>query len=307
MHSHSLDSKTIAQIARLVQSQKLPDSYLLAVNDYLAPIADAVCDAVKKSGPTKLGIQGSQGSGKSTAAMFIAKLLEVEHGLSVAVCSIDDFYLTRQQRIALANDVHPLLATRGVPGTHDTQLISDVFTQFEQRQRFELPVFEKHHDDRAPEDKWVIHDGPVDVLIFEGWCVGLGPQSETQLLKSCNDLEELEDPKQIWRQYVNDKLSNEYHHLFDKLDLISILQAPSFDCVHQWRSLQEEKLAARILTKNDAQSKIFSSEQLIRFIAHFQRLTQHGLETMPSVANFILTLEANHAISKLTVQTTGAS
>ena len=68
-----------------------------------------------------VGLTGPQGSGKSTLAAKLPPLLAAR-GLRSAVLALDDLYLTHAERRRLAADIHPLLATRGVPGTHDVAL-----------------------------------------------------------------------------------------------------------------------------------------------------------------------------------------
>jgi len=75
-----------------------------------------------------VGLSGTQASGKSHTAARLAEQLGHE-GIRVAVRSLDDFYLTRAERQHLATSVHPLLKTRGVPGTHDFALIQETFGQ----------------------------------------------------------------------------------------------------------------------------------------------------------------------------------
>lgn len=302
---NTLSQEALSEVQALIQAQTLPEAYINAVRNYLAPIAWKVKQVFERTGQIKLGIQGSQGSGKSTAALFIAKLLYVEHGLNVAVCSIDDFYLTREQRQSLASEVHPLLATRGVPGTHDTTLIKQVFNQFSSKLTFSIPIFEKQHDDRAITEHWAAYPNSADVLILEGWCVGLDAQSDQQLIKPCNELEMYEDVDLIWRRFVNQKLNNEYKEIFTQLDLLVALQAPSFTCVYDWRQLQEDKLIISAASVNAKDLRTLDSNQLSRFISHFERLTVHGLKTMPSKADFILSLEADHSISKLSSKNEG--
>ena len=52
----------------------------------------------------------------------VQRLLELVHGLRAAILSLDDIYLSGADRLQRANTIHPLLATRGVPGTHDVGL-----------------------------------------------------------------------------------------------------------------------------------------------------------------------------------------
>lgn len=113
-----------------------------------------------------------RGSGKSTAAALLADFLALL-GLRTAILSIDDLYLTRSARGRLAREVHPLLVTRGVPGTHDLDLgvrTIDALCALRSGQRLPLPCFDKSTDDRLPPLRWPAIEGPVDIILFEGWC-----------------------------------------------------------------------------------------------------------------------------------------
>ena len=95
-----------------------------ASGGYSGAFVASVLDDALASGARVYGVAGLQGSGKSTLAAQVAALAE-SRGRRVAVLSIDDFYLDHGARAALARDVHPLLATRGPPGTHDLALACD--------------------------------------------------------------------------------------------------------------------------------------------------------------------------------------
>ena len=83
---------------------------------------------------------------------------------------IDDFYLTKDQRVELAARVHPLLATRGPPGTHDIDALIGALMSLLEGRSVEVPVFDKGIDDRSGTRAV---SGPVDRVIVEGWCVGV--------------------------------------------------------------------------------------------------------------------------------------
>ena len=88
--------------------------------------------------------------------------------LKVFKISIDDFYKTRKDRMILAKKVHPLLMTRGVPGTHDVDLILSFFRKVSKK-RFShllLPKFDKSIDDRVTRDKWYKIKKKPNALIF---------------------------------------------------------------------------------------------------------------------------------------------
>ncbi|WP_255210702.1 hypothetical protein [Methylogaea oryzae] len=168
-----------------------------------------------------LGINGGQGSGKSTLCEFLRLILEQGFGLRVAGLSIDDIYKTRAEREQLAKTVHPLLLTRGVPGTHDVELglgVIDALKQAEAGDSVAIPSFDKARDDRRQLDEWPRFRGKADVVVFEGWCVAAKPQDEIELAQPVNRLEAEEDADGRWRRYVNQQLQGAYTELFGRLD-----------------------------------------------------------------------------------------
>ena len=289
---------TQEKIRSALDNHQLPNTYEDDVVSFMLPIAKQLYKQQKEQ-PLIVGIQGSQGSGKSTSAAFLKLLLECEFGLSVEVCSIDDFYLSRAERQALAENIHPLLQTRGVPGTHHTDSISRQFTLFRSRKNLTLPQFDKSTDDPKPKTDWLTTDKPANILILEGWCVGLKPQTKECLKTAVNELEKTEDPKGIWREYVNQKLVNEYSDIFKQLNELIVLQAPSFDCVFEWRQLQEQKLIKLLKAQNKSTDLTLGPAQIKRFIEHYQRLTEHAINTLEEHASFILKLNADHRITSL--------
>lgn len=188
-----------------------------------------------------VGLCGAQGSGKSTVAAALDRALTAQ-GLAVATLSLDDLYLGRAARRALAATVHPLLATRGVPGTHDVGLGVELLTRLRERLPVRLPRFDKGRDEPVPAAEWV-DAGACDVVLFEGWCVGARPQAEAELVAPVNALERDEDPDGRWRRYVNARLGGDYQALF-AIDRLVLLAAPGFAVVAGWRAEQEHRLIA---------------------------------------------------------------
>ena len=252
------------------------------------------------SEPFVLGINGAQGTGKSTLADLICKYLAVAHDRSTVVLSIDDLYLTRAQRQALAKDVHPLLATRGVPGTHDVELglsVIRLLKRLEQGQSVLVPRFDKSTDDRFAESEWTEVTGPVDLIIFEGWCVGSESVSDEELLTAINDLETSEDLNGTWRRYVNQQLKENYPPLFEMLDALVFLSAPDFDCVLRWRTEQEEKLAAGASARERrVMTHVMTQAQIERFIQHYERITRQNLTSLATTADVRLELGQDHQV-----------
>jgi len=107
--------------------------------------------------------------------------LKHQHNLSCAIISIDDIYLTRKERSHLAETIHPLFKTRGVPTTHDVNLGVQIIQDLKLGKVTKIPAFDKASDDRAPESHWTSIESAVDVILFEGWCIGAIPQPTEEL------------------------------------------------------------------------------------------------------------------------------
>lgn len=300
-----LSQQTAAWVKSLCDTERLPASYAETVADCVAPLAERIHDLHRELGrPVVVGINGAQGSGKSTLALFLANWLRRETGLETACLSIDDIYLGKAERTALSRTLHPLFATRGVPGTHDTALgerVLDALTALGERRTVELPAFDKASDDRLPESQWPTVEAPADVVLFEGWCVGARPQDPAELVEPMNVLETDEDTDGVWRRTVNERLGSDYAALFRRLDMLVMLRIPSFDKVLEWRGLQERKLLDRShagSTSPAARGEL-SDAQLRRFIRHYERLTCHMLATMPAYADVVVEIDAEHGYSMI--------
>lgn len=265
-------------------AEALPESFRETVERAGRPLAELAAAARRqKTATAVIGLCGAQGSGKSTLAGAAARLIEAEMGLSVAVLSLDDLYLSHAARQALAREVHPLLATRGPPGTHDVALGVATLDALAGSGPAALPRFDKAADDPSPAAGWPRVSAPVDVVIFEGWCVGARPEGPDRLGEPVNALERDEDPDGRWRTFVDTALAGAYPALFARLDRLALLAAPSFEVVAGWRAEQEEKLRART-------GRGLAPDQIARFIAHYERLTRWILEEMPGRADLVIPL-----------------
>lgn len=284
-------------IEDFVKREGLASSYIEDATRWFLPLlADIERQLVAQDiPPLILGINGAQGSGKSTLAKLINLLLEAR-GFGVANLGIDDFYLGKAQRLELADQVHPLLSTRGVPGTHDIQAALRILQQLRYASaadKISLPAFDKASDDCVSSALSPSVSGPIDVIIVEGWFIGAKPQVDTELEAAINELEAAEDTDGRWRRFVNAQLAAEYQDLFSQLDLLVMLKAPGFEQVFEWRQLQEQKLRQRATEKVTG---IMDDEQLRRFIQHFERLTRHCLRTMSDQADLVFLLDESHRI-----------
>jgi D-glycerate 3-kinase len=280
----------------LLEQERLPASFRQVVEAVYVPLANRIATEANRSERTFIvGLCGAQGSGKSTVAAVLKVLLEAQE-ISTAVLSLDDLYLTRAERHELAARVHPLFATRGVPGTHDVELGLRILDALSSSGHVALPRFDKAADDRGGESTWSTVQAPVRVVIFEGWCVGAKPQLTSALLQPVNSLEEQLDPDGTWRRYVNAQLADIYQTLFGRIDYLVLLAAPNFEVVYAWRLEQERKLRERIAAEPKT-SRVMDEQQIVRFIQHYERLTWHILEEMPSRADVVVSLDAERRVT----------
>lgn len=230
--------------------------------------------------PYVLGLSGLQGSGKSTLAREMKAQAE-GRGWPTEVLSLDDFYYSRSEREVLAHQIHPLLRTRGVPGTHEIELLLSVLAALPQASD-KLPVsyprFDKGRDTRVAPSKWPKVVRPPKLVILEGWALGLRPQLQAALVQPVNSLERDEDPEGVWRHWVNKQL-RAYQPLWRKLDALIVLQAPNWEIVRKWRSEQEEELLARHAPL------AMDADTMLRFLAHYERLSRHALATLAEQAD----------------------
>lgn len=246
--------------------------------------------AVHGSRPFILGICGAQGSGKSTLASSLEQML-VDQRVRCATLSLDDLYLSSERRRCLSEQVHPLLCVRGVPGTHDIALGGRVLDLLAQMGEVALPRFDKSSDEPLSVDKWPVVHAPLDILIFEGWCVGVRPQDASALGKPVNALEAEEDSDGFWRRYVNGRLATDYRAFFTRLDMLILLRAPSFDVVQGWRYQQEEDLRNRFRRDGLPTSGLMREEDITRFILYFQRITEHALQNGAKWSDMVIDLD----------------
>lgn len=234
-----------------------------------------------------LAVAGPQGSGKST----LARQLVVHargRGLTALALSLDDFYLLRSERIRLARRLHPLLATRGPPGSHDVGLALDVLDRLAGLavgESLSVPRFDKGRDTRLPPSRWPQVTGPVALIVFEGWCLAAEPQRDIDLVEPINALEREQDPDGRWRRYCNQALAG-YRPLWRRFDRLLYLRPPGFEVVLEWRWQQEQALhargAPRAMTRADVE----------RFVHAFERISRAMMDTLPGRADLTLTLNA---------------
>jgi D-glycerate 3-kinase len=234
--------------------------------------------------PPLVGINGAQGSGKSTLVQLVAEALERAHGLRPCVLSLDDFYLGQPPRHQLARLVHPLCETRGVPGTHDTILLEDTLDTLGAAgpdDHTPLPRFDKLDDDRISREDWPQYHGRPDVILLEGWCVGLDAQDLPPWTAPINALEQAEDPEGEWFKWSLGELSAAYPPIWSRIALLVSIEVPDLETVIASRLAQEERLA------EGSERPRMDRAAVTRFVQHYERFTRALWAAMPVRADML--------------------
>ena len=271
--------------AACVRELGLPERLIEQRDEVVGPVAAWVVQQ-RSTSPFFLGVSGAQGSGKSTFCRLLSTWLEAEHGLRTVELSMDDVYLRRADRLKLAESVHPLCAIRGVPGTHDVRLARDVLDALGSAStdsHTDVPRFDKRLDDRLPREQWDRFQGRPDVVLFEGWCMGVTvpPPSEQPI----NAREARDDPGGVWRQWSDDALSNDYGPLFERMDAMLMIQVPSMDTVRAGRWKQEQALWVPGAGPSPGR---MTQAEVNDFVDLFERHTRHILATLPDAADVLI-------------------
>lgn len=260
---------------------------------YISRSITPIIDKIINTNDNKFLISGSQGVGKSTLAIIIKLVIEKIYKKKVMILSIDDYYLSKNKRNEISKKIHPLLKTRGVPGTHDINKLRRHINSFN-KQKFPIstPKFDKLKDDCSKTLNVVTS---AQILILEGWCCGTSAVEDKYLYKNINKLELNLDKNFVWRKYYNSILKNQYQSVFKMFDITIYLKPPSFAYVLKWRALQEKNNAI----KNN-QKKLMNKKELSFFIQHYEKITKWMIKTMPAKADLLINLDRNQKIKKIT-------
>ena len=225
--------------------------------------------------PLVIGFSAPQGCGKTTLVFALDYLFEVI-GRKSATVSIDDFYLTAegQNKLRDANPGNALLELRGNAGSHDLAFSVETLTALTKLTRegmkLKLPRYDKSafngRGDRADPSTWSEVEGPLTVVLFEGWMLGFKPLPV--------DAVKVVDPQ---LETVNKNLEA-YYDAWDKyIKSWIVIKIKDPNCVFQWR-LQAE-IAMREAGKpgmTDDEVRDFVSRYLPAYYAYLPTLYSEG-------------------------------
>ena len=260
---------------------------------YIKKFIIPIIDHIGSSKNNKFLISGSQGIGKSTILQILKQHLSLFYNKKVLSLSLDDYYLTKKERVVLSKKIHSLLITRGVPGTHDTKILLKNIINFEKSNYpIKLPIFNKLNDDRS--NKYRIINRKKNILLLEGWCCGYPPIDKSYLNKNINFIEKKNDSKMKWRNFYNQKLKYEYAKIFKHFNEIIFIKSTSFSNVAKWRFKQEQMMKKEIRDENT-----MNKRQINEFVQYYEKITKWMIMKMPSVSNIIIHVDSNQKITEI--------
>jgi len=216
----------------------------------ISPIAERLQKKCIKGKTTIIGVQGGQGTGKTTIVQFLERRLR-KNGFRVQSFSIDDFYKSWKERKALQQKypVNPFYQiSRGLPGTHRVKFLLETLQRAKLGKDFAIPLFDKSlydgKGDVLSKNKKV--KGRQDFVILEGWCIGMPKVDSQDFVKICKrnkiNIKKL-DPK-LQEHKVVLRFVKEYQPIWKLLDYQVMLKADSPEVHKKWRLLQEKRLKA---------------------------------------------------------------
>ena len=252
-----------------------------------------IFDNIYNSGKSKFLIAGAQGSGKSTILELIQRNFKDFYNIDPLCLSLDDFYLTKIERYKLSKKIHPLLKTRGVPGTHDIVKILNIIKSFDKKKYpISIPIFDKLNDNRKKNYKKI--NKIKKIIILEGWCCGSSNIEDSYLKKNFNLVENF-DQEYKWRNFYNNKLKYEYKYLFKKFDYLIFVKIPNFNCVLKWR-LNQERFLLKLSKKK---RKAMGEKEISFFIMHYEKITRWMLKKLDKSASLVVKINYNQRITSV--------
>ena len=239
-------------------------------------------------GPIVIGISGGQGSGKSTLCHILSEKLKINK-ISSVVLSLDDFYLTRSEREKLSKEIHPLAVKRGVPGTHDIDLLNRVLGFLRRQDRplpIKIPSFEKGLDDRKPAKFWQSVAQYPKIIFIEGWCIGAFSKSLSATPETEWELKN--DPYGIWKKWTKNQ-AKKYEEIWNLINFLIFIEQKDFNQVVEDRWRQEQEILSlnqshTFQTKNEVEEFCYLFESWTYQIWKF--CSEHATVTLKRDTNY---------------------
>ena len=270
-----------------------PQGMLQVLWDVWLPLGMKIAAQHQESGkPFIQGILGAQGTGKTTMSHILGLILQ-HLGYRTLSFSLDDLYKTYSDRLALMQQ-DSRLVWRGPPGTHDIHLGLSLLDQIHQsKSPVIVPRFDKSaHGGAGDRTTSEIITNPIDIVLFEGWFVGVKPIPPQALLTPPPPI--LTDADRQFASDMNHQLKS-YLPLWEKLDSLIVLYPTDYRYSLAWRKQAERQMI-------DAGKSGMSDAEIEEFVNYFWRSLHPELFINPlvksSAVNLVIEINADHSFGK---------
>ncbi|OUL19474.1 glycerate kinase [Nostoc sp. RF31YmG] len=274
--------------------QVQPQQMLHILWDLWLPLAIKIASVRQKLGhPLIQGILGVQGTGKTTMSKALTLILQ-ELGHRTVNLSLDDLYKTYSDRLVLTQQ-DPRLIWRGPPGTHDIDLGLNLLDQIHQSQSpVIVPRFDKSAYNGAGDRTTSEIFSGVDILLFEGWFVGVRPIDPKAFDSAPPPI--LTDDDRQFACEINRQLQN-YLPLWERLDSLIVLYPTDYRCSLTWRKQAEQQMLA-------AGKPGMSESEIEQFVNYFWRslhpeLFIKPLVKSPNLVNLVIEINCDRSFGKI--------
>ena len=184
-----------------------------------------------------IGVSALPGTGKTTLGKWLENI-SPKLKFKISVISIDDFYLpSEEMELAIKNN--PWNVSRGFPGSHSIDLMQEKLLEWKVDGKLNVPVFDKSLRNGLGDRAYWRQESP-DVLIIEGWFLGVKPLS-----MDSNNSEKFSPPLSPYEcsYRINiQKNLQQYLNIWNLLDQIWHLKPLKFEYLNLWKSMQEKKM-----------------------------------------------------------------
>tara|TARA_Y100001933_G_scaffold11087_1_gene9645 strand:+ start:617 stop:1573 length:957 start_codon:yes stop_codon:yes gene_type:complete len=184
-----------------------------------------------------IGLSALPGTGKTTLGLLVEKL-SLKLDFKICVISLDDFYLpASEMKNAVFNN--PWNVSRGFPGTHSVNLIEKKLLDWKNTGILNVPVYDKSlRSGLGDRSRWKTET--PDLVILEGWFLGINPYSESN--KTINTIDSCLSEKEInFRKKIQTNLVS-YIRIWNLLDKIWHIKPENFEYMKDWKCKQEEEM-----------------------------------------------------------------
>ena len=271
-----------------------PQGMLQVLWDVWLPLGMKIAAQHQESGkPFIQGILGAQGTGKTTMSHILGLILQ-HLGYRTLSFSLDDLYKTYSDRLALMQQ-DSRLVWRGPPGTHDIHLGLSLLDQIHQsKSPVIVPRFDKSaHGGAGDRTTSEIITNPIDIVLFEGWFVGVKPIPPKVLLTPPPPI--LTDVDKQFASDMNHQLKS-YLPLWEKLDSLIVLYPTDYRYSLAWRKQAERQMIA-------AGKSGMTDAEIEEFVNYFWRSLHPELFINPLIqslsVDLVIEINADHSFGKI--------